>query len=599
MKKQMRITALFLMLVLCLSCFAACKKNPAEGDGLEGETSGDSETAAPFDRNSLLILAENKASEYVIVRDNEVDQEARNAINAFSNSFRAKTGVRLTINEDNQPTVDKEILIYDMDDRRMVSQELRQIMAPDGNGYRIVAKENKIIVACDQVCYLEAALELLLNAITEYPEAGEGVYGIPNNYVGTLDIPLPATSLANIKSVYTAEGNYTLNVANSAESDYNAYCARLMELGFTQYSTNTIGENKFATYIKNDTTAAEAVYTMFYPSEDAYKVTYGALKYLPTQTAQPVGSNVVTPSITQIGRKGLDTAPGMSLIVQCADGSYLIFDGGNSNTSDKADLLKFLEDNNPNEGRPVIAGWFITHAHGDHINLVNDFLDSYASSIDLRMVAYNLPDWDNLGLTWEESQGSSAAGLKANAVKFKNIIKAKYPSTETWVVHTGENWELPGVSLEVLYTPEDHATTTGNLGGLQSDGSLQFGSGNHTCTAYRLMVNKTSFMVLGDSESTLCQWMYETYGSAMKSDILQLTHHGSNGGYLKYYQAIDPSVCIWPCSAEQKASNQNKYNFNQYLCNLGSYSSGRTRVHHTAEQTVTYLCTDDGYVLKS
>ena len=38
------------------------------------------------------------------------------------------------------------------------------------------------------------------------------------------------------------------------------------------------------------------------------------------------------------------------------------------------------------------------------------------------------------------------------------------------------------------------------------------------------------------------------YGKAMKSDILQVTHHGANGGYLPLYRLIDPDICFWTCS---------------------------------------------------
>lgn len=597
MKKMIRLAALLLTVILCLGSLAACKKDLNDGD--DDPTGGDDSqqgTGTVFNRDELLILAENKASDYVVVMDDDIDQECRNLINTFISNFRAKSGVRLTTVNDTATVTAKELVVYKMDNRREVSEELDKLTAPSEEGYRMVVKEEKVIVAASNAYYLEAALNFLVSSVTEYPDAGTGVYGIPKNYEAKLDIPVPAGNIVKVDNVYTASGNYTLSVRNATANDYKNYLAQLEADGFTEQANNTIGSNKFSTYTHN----GEAVYTMYYPSQQMYKVTYGVLGYQPDARAVSVGSATVTPSFTQIARQGIGSvgsAPGLSLIVQNSDGSYIIFDGGNTNSADKADLLQYLKDNNPNEGKPVIAGWFITHAHADHINLTNDFLDTYYNEIDLRMVGYNFPDWENISMTWEESQGVDAMSLGTLAIRFQNIIKNKYPNTETWVIHTGQVMEFPGVSMTILYTPEDLATTPStHLGGLQTDGSVKFGSGNHTCAAYRLVINDaTSVMILGDSETDLCKWMYEVYGTAMKSDILQVTHHGFNGGYLPYYQAINPDVCFWACSPEQFESGSKSYDFNQYLLNLNSYRGGKDRQHHYANTTVTYLCTPTGY----
>ena len=33
---------------------------------------------------------------------------------------------------------------------------------------------------------------------------------------------------------------------------------------------------------------------------------------------------------------------------------------------------------------------------------------------------------------------------------------------------------------------------------------------------------------------------------ALKSDIVQMAHHGQNGVGEEVYQAINPSICLWP-----------------------------------------------------
>lgn len=596
MKTSTRLLALLLTVILCIGIFASCKKDVEEGDNTEDSSDSTNTPATTFSRENFLVLAEGKATDYVLVFDDDINQNVRNLMTTFVANFRQKTGTRINTVTDNAAVTAKEIVVYEMDNRREVSEELEKITTPSGKGYRIVTKDEKIIVAANDEYYLEAALNLLIKAMTEYPEAGERLYAIPKDYVGVFDIPTPSGNIVKVSNVYTASGNYTMNVSNAVASDYANYLQQLEASGFEELTNNVVGNNKFSTYVKDSIYGHQAVYTMYYPSQQAYKVTYGVLDFLPASRAESVGNATVTPSITQIGREGLYGAPGMSMIVQNSDGSYIIFDGGNTNTSDKVDLLNFLKDNNPNGGKPVIAGWFVTHAHGDHINLTNDFLDSYSKEIDLRMVGYNFPDWENISMSWEESQGYDAMSLGTLAIKFQNIIKTKYPDTETWVVHTGQVMEFPGVSMTVLYTPEDLATTSStHYGGLKPDGSVVFGSGNHTCTAYRLVLNEqTSAIILGDSESELCKWMNEVYGKSMKSDILQVTHHGFNGGDLKYYQAIDPDYCFWACNDEQFQNQTKSYDFNQFLLNIGGFTGGKVRQHYTASHTTTILCTSTG-----
>ena len=52
-------------------------------------------------------------------------------------------------------------------------------------------------------------------------------------------------------------------------------------------------------------------------------------------------------------------------------------------------------------------------------------------------------------------------------------------------------------------------------------------------------------MILGDCMKRECRQLAHTYGDYLKSDILQLTHHGLIGGDKELYQLIDPEICFW------------------------------------------------------
>ena len=40
--------------------------------------------------------------------------------------------------------------------------------------------------------------------------------------------------------------------------------------------------------------------------------------------------------------------------------------------------------------------------------------------------------------------------------------------------------------------------------------------------------------------------IYGLYGSELKSDILQVAHHGWNGGSVEIYNAVLPEIALWP-----------------------------------------------------
>ena len=78
-------------------------------------------------------------------------------------------------------------------------------------------------------------------------------------------------------------------------------------------------------------------------------------------------------------------------------------------------------------------------------------------------------------------------------------------------------------------------------------------------------------MIMGDCEKTICQQMADTYGEYLKSDMLQLSHHGANGACMDLYQRIDPDICFWACPQSKyendprQLGTQAGFEFNFYL----------------------------------
>lgn len=598
MKKMIRLLALMLLVVICLS--ACAKENPQGGetsdtttpdaeesttsaDGTEGTTEGNNSDKKPAEKlaaANALQIANKKKTSYTIVLDNSLKNSQKNVVETFRSRLSDKMGATMKMANDNEDPTEKEILVYAMDGRKEVEEVLGKLTAPEKRGYRIEVSDSKIIVACDQPIYLAPALELLYDAIRE---CDDGSFGIEKDYVGKLDLPTPvAGSMSQTTSVYTEQSNYTVTVHNASKTNYSKFTKSLNNDGFYTYDSHSMGSASFATYVKDSFYGKQAVYTMYYPDDQCYKVTYGPLGYLPELRAST--NKVVTPFFSQ----PQTASGGLRTVMRLENGEFIVFDGGNASGTDQKYLLNFLKEHSPS-GTPTIAAWVITHAHGDHLGMANNFLADYSKEINLKMVIYNFPDWENSELRWDFSQGDTGS-MKGLATRFKSILAEQYPNTKQWVVHTGQTMQLPGCEIQVLYTPEDYASGIG----LQKDGSISFPSGNSTNIALRLTINGTTIVTPGDSEDELCRWMGATYGEDLKSDVLYLTHHGYNGGELNFYRMIDPDICIWPTTPSGMSEYIPMFDYNKYLMNLHPTYPGRDRVHHTQDKETIYEITEDG-----
>ena len=550
MKLWIRIFSFLLCMLLSLPLLSACRQEEEPLDtssdsvASSEESSSESETEqapALLDRNE----ANDTASEFV-----------RTTLQSFRNRVWTKTGVELPIKTDKTAATSREILISMMDGRSEPQEELAKLTAPQKKGFRVCTIGEKIVVAATEE-YLEEALNLLFDAVCD---CGNDVWGIPKDYFSVLDIPaLPKEG----QLYYAGEGNYAYNLTNVSTRTVNDFINQIESDGFKRYTSNTIGSSEFQTYIKDSIHSRMVVYVMYHPTLKTLRLTYGPMEYLPNAT--PIqAANAIEPTITQMHMEMVDNgfgkdnivnnttgAPGMSYLLQLSDGRFIVIDGGNADgtitpavqddkghwsigeeiqTKDSERLYKKMRELQIDRNKPpTIAVWFISHAHGDHMLLATDFLYTYKDKISLELVAFNFLDVPStklptIMLTWENN--------------FRSRVQQYFPDAQTWIMHTGQQLFLPGCEIEVFATAEDFLCT----GSPVTDG-------NNICAVYRITLGNTSFMVLGDAYPVTSEFMRDAYGTALESDILQLSHHGFEGSGMTagFYQYINPKICFWPC----------------------------------------------------
>lgn len=186
-------------------------------------------------------------------------------------------------------------------------------------------------------------------------------------------------------------GNYVVTVENTHKKDYDTYLSKLEANGFTKYADNGEGLYKAvwnSTYLKDN-----LVLTVTH-MENIHKTYISACYDLPlskhlfydekdvansTQSAQTV---LHIPEMWRFGN---------SFIFKLKNGHFIISDGGFM--CEAGYFLDYLETLVPEGEKPIIDGWFISHAHPDHSGVVRTLwlTPEYTDRIFVEGFYYNEP----------------------------------------------------------------------------------------------------------------------------------------------------------------------------------------------------------------
>ena len=221
---------------------------------------------------------------------------------------------------------------------------------------------------------------------------------------------------------------------------------------------------------------------------------------------------------------------GMGMVVTLADGRFLIYDGGYPTETDG--LMDYLAAQTPNGKKPVIAAWVLTHSHGDHYLCVLDFLKRCPERATVERFLFCAPPVLNArGKSWDEPFLAEELPILAN----KNGIPCFSP-------YEGQTLSFPGVQMEILETVDDLYPI------LATDSNM---ASMTTRLFFETPGEEKSVLIPGDLMGSALNRMVHLYGNYLKSDALQVPHHGCSGGTKEFYDAVDPETVIY-CTAEDK-----------------------------------------------
>ena len=527
-----KLISLLLVIVLVMGLFTACANEKISEDPTE--TNGET-TDAGQEPVADVQIATNKKVHFKIIYPTDTAEDVKESIHSLYEALvnRSNNGVVLISEADSKGyNADAtEILIGDTG-----YPESKSVMNSIGYGDWTVRFEGKkLVVTGFSRDALRKAITQTIQAVKKGSD-GEGNITVAGNLclTGTNDEMinnLPRYESAGSRLPVTADEGQNASLAimkQSTVAEYDAYLGKLANQGYTLYTSNVIKENRFATYT-NDKYLISAEW---YPYENSARVTIESKKALVGLENDNVWTpvNGITTSLAQFGL-GTEANDypyiGMSYVYQLADGSFIVIDGGFYNDGER--IYDYMKAKAPNNDI-VIAAWFITHNDPDHYQAFVNFAGAYRDKVKIEYIVKNMPN----SFAYMES-GSD----ENNAT---HSLAASYPNCKVIKAHTGQKFYIRNAVVEILYTIDNYLP-------------LVLDNFNNSSMVFTVDVEGERTLFTGDISDYPASVLLSMYGDYLRSDILQLAHHGVRNGHglnmpnmIELYKAIRPEVVLWPTS---------------------------------------------------
>jgi len=319
---------------------------------------------------------------------------------------------------------------------------------------------------------------------------------------------------------YTDVGDsaYMMMTIEATQTDYVDYVAKLSRGGFTLHAENVMGSIVCSTYVGYDA-VVNVTYSPKYDNTLRIVVEPMSNTALP-MTAPEAYEAKVTPQLTMVNPNNL------CMIYRLSNGEYVILDSGSGG------LQKPIYDVLTADGNehPVVAAWLFSHFHQDHtggfVSLVED--DECLKNVTIKSVVYNWPQKlvKDTSLYWVD---------QANLAKWESLIDKT--GAQRYQARTGQKYYFADAEVDVLWTFEDIMPYN-----LLSDDT------NVSCSGYQLTIAGQKHMLLGDTCHEEMHSAYHRLGSYLKSDLVQLAHHGWGSWIspIEFYNAVGADTVYLP-----------------------------------------------------
>ncbi|MBR2019492.1 MAG: hypothetical protein IKA05_03760 [Clostridia bacterium] len=404
-------------------------------------------------------------------------------------------------------------------------------------------------------------------------------------------LPAYTAASSSAKKTYTDTYNdcILMTVTNTTRTEYTAYLDTLESQNYTKVlrGHKILGmtgdaSNLSSIYTKGNDYLINALWV---PSTKEVKVTIEPLNGLDLNVFKSTNATTGSYSslIIQIGLDGhLDDNEvvlvegqtddssfngGMSYAYRLSDGRFVIFDGGGGNCTGSAaldinhaariynTLKKYNATANGGKGGEiVIAAWYISHPHTDHMGAFMAFTarymgNTYNENVRLERVISYMPNIEEQTYKLESENYSLSSDKIATYNARLQDLDAQ--GVHIYKAHVGQKYYIGNMTIEILYTydllsptmpeylfetrsGEDHDPY-----GYKDYGKVHnaTGGGKDLTNSFSVISQLTlkiagksepyKVIMTGDATVFGIETVNKLYGAAMKSDFVQVPHHGS------------------------------------------------------------------------
>ncbi|MBO5845524.1 MAG: hypothetical protein J6Q77_02645, partial [Clostridia bacterium] len=340
-------------------------------------------------------------------------------------------------------------------------------------------------------------------------------------------------------------GSYYMRIHDATKKDYNDYIATLKAEGFEEYYSTTSNGQLFSTWTDGYNIINLSYISYFDEFEtDWNQGDLGDISYITVgidcieNSALPEMSpeikTLTTPQITTVSS---------GYVLRLADGRFVCWDGGVDAYADE--IYKIITDQNVLPGKPVIAAWFMTHNHTDHMGVIHTFARKYGKQVEIQNFVHNMPGVALIEdkFNWEVNREQDLPSYIARLDVYYNLLSGACPDANIIVARAGQRFLYGDIAIDILFTVENMYKK-----------DLYDGNGASMITSITNLKTEKRMIETGDASITCCALLSGIYEDELKCNIIQVPHHGANGGHYDMYSYAAADIAIWTtyCNADNE-----------------------------------------------
>lgn len=214
-----------------------------------------------------------------------------------------------------------------------------------------------------------------------------------------------------------------------------------------------------------------------------------------------------------------------SMILKTKKGSLIVIDGGHASETERfLHLLQTIS----KQTVPRISAWLFSHLHSDHYGVYHRLCTdpAYRGAVKVEDFYCNLAT-EEFYTTFSNECFPGAAEIRRTLLESHETVGARVHT-----VQTGDEIQVDEIHFEVLHVPDLRFASQMNM--------------NDSSVVYKMTYdNKQSMMLLGDAEYVCSNDLTQNQKNKLKSDIVQVGHHGCGNVSAECYERIGAKAYLW------------------------------------------------------